>query len=373
MTDHPRCFAPAILLTLLLATPGLAQGTATVSPIKDNTLYEDLSGGLSNGAGAHLFAGRTATGTVRRAVLSFDIAGSIPAGSTITSVALTLNMSKTIAGPVPITLHALLADWGEGASNAPGSEGAGAPSQAGDATWIHTSFPSAMWSSAGGDFAAAASATQSVAGLGSYTWSSTSNPGMITDVQGWLANPTTNFGWLVKSPETSLSTAKRFDSRENAAAASQPQLVISFMAPTMASAVSTGTGCGGAAPGPLTLGAVGLPSLGNPSFGLSISGGPPGGLADLFLANGLAATPLALGGGCSIYLDLPSALNLINLGVSPLGPLPLNGSGGFSLFFGIPADPALSGFSIDIQTLVLDFTVPGNFVSSNALSLVFGI
>mgnify|MGYP003573010621 CR=1 FL=1 len=102
MIYQPRCFALAILLTLLLAPAGWTQGTVTLNPIKDNTLYQDTSGGLSNGAGAHFFAGMTAAGAARRAVLAFDIAGSIPAGSTITSVALTLNMSKTIAGPVPI-------------------------------------------------------------------------------------------------------------------------------------------------------------------------------------------------------------------------------------------------------------------------------
>ena len=282
-------------------------------------------------------------------------------------------MSKTIAGAVPISLHPLLADWGEGASNATGSEGAGAPSQAGDATWIHRSFPSTMWSSAGGDFAATASATQSVAGLGSYTWSSTSNPGMIADVQGWLATPTTNFGWLLKSPETSQSTAKRFDSRENAVAASRPLLLVSFTTSPMAAVVATGVGCAGTNPAPLSLGAVGLPTLGNPSFGLSVGNGPPSGLAFLYLANGISPAPIDLGGGCLIYLDIPSALNLITLGASPLGPLPLDGGGGITFLFGIPNTPALSGFAIDMQALAPDPATASGVVASNALSLTFGI
>jgi hypothetical protein len=72
---------------------------------------------------------------LRRGVLAFDIAGSIPPGSTITAVTLSLNMSMTI-DPTPRTveLHKLLADWGEGTSHAPGGEGDGAPATTNDTT-----------------------------------------------------------------------------------------------------------------------------------------------------------------------------------------------------------------------------------------------
>jgi hypothetical protein len=92
-----------------------------IIPSKDNTLYEydPAEGDHSNGAGFHFFAGENGMGELRRGVLAFDIAGTIPAGSTITAVSLTMNMSMTPAGALTVELHKLLADWGEGTSHAP--------------------------------------------------------------------------------------------------------------------------------------------------------------------------------------------------------------------------------------------------------------
>lgn len=68
-----------------------------LSPSKDNTLYETSANIASNGSGQHLFAGNTGAGSARRTVLAFDVARVIPAGASVTGVALTLNMSKTQA------------------------------------------------------------------------------------------------------------------------------------------------------------------------------------------------------------------------------------------------------------------------------------
>ena len=48
---------------------------------------------------------------------------------------------------------------------------------------------------------------------------------MVADVQSWLNNPASNFGWLVLGDETAIATAKRFDTRESA---SPPMLTIEF-------------------------------------------------------------------------------------------------------------------------------------------------
>ena len=71
----------------IASSKGASSETVNVqlAPSKDNTLYEDASGNISNGAGDYLFAGTTATaasGAIRRGVIAFDIAGSIPAGPT---------------------------------------------------------------------------------------------------------------------------------------------------------------------------------------------------------------------------------------------------------------------------------------------------
>jgi hypothetical protein len=119
-----------VLALLLSVTQATRANSVDLSPSKDNTVYAPSFGNLlSNGAGNYMFAGTTAApppnGDVRRAVFAFDVAGNLPAGSTITSVTLTLHMSKTISGGQALGLQRLAADWGEGTSHAPGEEGGG--------------------------------------------------------------------------------------------------------------------------------------------------------------------------------------------------------------------------------------------------------
>lgn len=206
---------------------GLASAaTISIMPSKDNTLYEydPAEGDHSNGAGFHFFAGENGMGEVRRGVLAFDIAGSVPPGSTITAVTLSMNMSMTPTGTLTVELHKLLADWGEGTSHAPMGEGDGAPATPNDATWRHRFFDTIFWTTQGGDFSATVSASQSVGDVGQYTWSSAQ---MIADVQSWVNNPASNFGWLVLGDESSAATAKRFDTRESA---NPPELTIQYTA-----------------------------------------------------------------------------------------------------------------------------------------------
>jgi hypothetical protein len=215
----------ALSVAVALSSLSLANaGTVNIMPSKDNTLYEydPAEGDHSNGAGFHLFAGENGQGELRRGVLAFDIAGTIPPGSTITAVSLSMNMSMTPAGTLTVELHKLLADWGEGTSHAPMGEGDGAPATPNDATWRHRFFDSVFWTTQGGDFSATVSASQSVGSTGHYTWTSAQ---MVADVQSWLNNPASNFGWLVLGDETAIATAKRFDTRESA---SPPILTIEF-------------------------------------------------------------------------------------------------------------------------------------------------
>jgi hypothetical protein len=226
---------PKILLAFVIATvvgvvgPSLAIAQlANINPIKDNTLYEydPAEGDHSNALGQHFFAGETAMAELRRGVLAFDIAGSIPSGSTILGVTLSLNMSRTgLDTARTVELHKLLADWGEGTSVAPGEEGDGAPATTNDATWRHRFFDTIFWTTEGGDFSGTVSASQSVGAVGVYTWSSSQ---MRADVQSWLDDPASNFGWLVLGDESDILTAKRFDTRESA---SPPVLSIIYRPP----------------------------------------------------------------------------------------------------------------------------------------------
>jgi hypothetical protein len=213
--------------TLLASHPTHAQPQANISASKDNTLFQDASGGLSNGAGAHFYVGKTST-LLRRGLIAFDIAGNLPANAIVDSVKLRLSMSNTNVtnGAQLIQLHRVLADWGEGTSNALPPGGGGAPATSGDATWIHRFFNTTLWTTAGGDFAPAPSASQTVNRIGIYFWNTT--PQMVADVQAWLNAPATNFGWLARGNESGTQTAKRFDTRENATLANRPQLTVFY-------------------------------------------------------------------------------------------------------------------------------------------------
>ena len=214
-----------------LVSWGAHADTVVLTPVKDNTLISNETN--SNGAGDSVFSGRTGSfgnQTVLRAVMAFDVTGSIPTGSTIDSATLTLELvqASILGGPETHTLHRISRDWGEGTSSAPG--GQGAPATSGDATWLHTFFPSQFWTNAGGDYEAIASASQTVSlTLGPYTWGSTAQ--MVADVAGWLDSPATSLGWMLRGNEVDSNTAKRFASREAAIAEIRPTLTVEFTPP----------------------------------------------------------------------------------------------------------------------------------------------
>jgi hypothetical protein len=228
----------AVVAIAACASAGSAQTTIILRPVADNTLYETPNGSTSNGSGTAMFAGRNsgATNSIRRGLVLFDIAGSLPAGATILSAELRLFNDAVNASPQPVSLHRVLESWGEGASVAGGASGGGngAPSLTGDATWLHRSFNSVLWSTPGGAFEGDFSTTAIVEGAGIYSWGTT--PQFVSDIQGFLDVPAANFGWLLRGNEAVLSSAKRFATREEPDVSHQPALVITFI-PTPATGV----------------------------------------------------------------------------------------------------------------------------------------
>lgn len=213
----------------LLAAAAAQADTVILGTVADNTMIEDPEGAWSLGAAYNFYAGRVGTSggsTLRRGLIRFDLSA-IPAGSTITSASLKLNLSATQAGTFTVSLHRCLASWGEGTSFAFG--GGGAPSTAGDATWLHRFWPGTPWELPGGEFALLPSASRSVGGVGFYTWGSTA--GMVADVQAWLNAPAANFGWTVVGNEVTLQSVKRFDAKESTVASTRPALTIVFTPP----------------------------------------------------------------------------------------------------------------------------------------------
>jgi hypothetical protein len=203
----------------------LSAETVMIEATQDNTLYENPQGELSNGAGDYMFVGRTQGGAIRRALIAFKDLSAIPAGATITSVKLHFSLSKERSSSTNLRLSRVLADWGEGASHAPGEEGAGGGAATGDATWIHTFFSTQTWQTAGGDFFGSSSAELTVNATGAYTLCST--PELVADVQDWLANPGDNFGWIMTAGESG-TTSKRLTSRTNGTTANHPMIEVEF-------------------------------------------------------------------------------------------------------------------------------------------------
>ena len=202
-------------------------------PVKDNTLFEDELGELSNGAGAYLFMGRTGGDKgvdkkLRRTLLGFDVS-SIPPGSEISSVELRLTINGVPIGAIGgvASIHRLESDWGEGASNAPGPEGQGTTASTGDATWLHTFYDTAYWDTGGGDFNPSASQTASF-GISAETMVFASSAQLIADVTAWVDQPDDNFGWIVLGDEPVVQNARRFISRENGDVELRPMLIVEY-------------------------------------------------------------------------------------------------------------------------------------------------
>lgn len=225
----------------LFAACAVRADQAILAPVADNTLYESATGALSNGAGENFFSGRTGQTTeyLRRGLIRFDLS-SIPAGSYVQGVSLTLYCSLSSGGAQAMNLHRVLADWGESTSVAAPPGGLGAPAAAGDATWLHTFSPTGFWGTAGGDFAPASSANTVVnAANAFYVWGST--PALVADVQAWVDGSAMNHGWIVLGNELLSNSAKRFDSREHVNTAQRPSLVVTYLPPLPGDADCSGS------------------------------------------------------------------------------------------------------------------------------------
>jgi hypothetical protein len=218
----------ALMALLLFATlcSGSVADTVSLAPQKDNTLYQDAAGQLSNGQGVYFFDGKTGANLLRRGLIAFDLA-SIPTNATILDATLSMFLSQAAGGSQAVSLSKALQDWGEGASNAGDPGGGGAPAQAGDATWLHTFYNTSFWTTAGGDFSPTVSATTTVSTLNTtYTWSGS---GLLADVQAWVSTPASNFGWVIRGNEVTAGVAQRFNSRQNSS--NPPQLTVTYQVP----------------------------------------------------------------------------------------------------------------------------------------------
>jgi len=64
-----------------------------------------------------------------------------------------------------------------------------------------------------------------------FSWSSAASPAMLTDVQQWLDNPASDFGWIMLGNESAGQTAKRFGGQDAGAPETPPQLTVDYDSP----------------------------------------------------------------------------------------------------------------------------------------------
>lgn len=177
--------------------------SVALNPMADTGLKEhepdNPQGAYATIIGGTLGAANGGT-TRNRDLFKFNPVGSIPSGATITGVRLTLSVYKVAdASPFNFDLRKMTVSWSEDT-----------------ATWNARGGATNLWAAAGGlegtDFSASASASLTI-GSGGNTFSST--PELVADVQGWVDNPASNFGWmLLTTSEETQRSARRFYTRE---------------------------------------------------------------------------------------------------------------------------------------------------------------
>ena len=213
----------ALFLAAIISTPTLAHAdTISLRPVADTSILSAYP--TYNFGGGHSFvAGGRPLGGTSRALMRFDLS-SLPANAIITSASLRLTVIDVPNPSVDsiFDLHLLIGAWGEGN----GADRGGSPAGDNEATWNNPFGTSGMpWTNPGGDFLSRISASGPIIGFGNLTINST--PNLVADLQHWLSDPTSNFGWLLESESESIPrTIRRFASRTDWSFA--PQLTIQY-------------------------------------------------------------------------------------------------------------------------------------------------
>jgi hypothetical protein len=214
---------PAVLLSVA-ASSALAE-VIVLKPSQDTTILGDEVT-YASGAG-DLFIGNTAGSSIRRSLLRFDLSA-IDAGMKVIDASLTVVVNRVAPGAftTPATLHRVSQSWGEGGSN-PGGSGGGDLATNGEATWTLRFFGDATsaWTTPGASYDSDASASTVLGGTGSYSWT---GAGLVSDLNDWLANPASNFGWALIGDEANSRTARRIYSRETAEDFLRPSLQLTL-------------------------------------------------------------------------------------------------------------------------------------------------
>jgi hypothetical protein len=210
-----------VLLCLSLGFSAARAAIVTLIPSEDSMISEN-DPSLTQGTATTINSGTTGPneGSKRnRALLKFDLTAGIPSNATVTSASLKLTITATPPSSTNLwfSLHTVFQDWAQNT-----------------VTWTNRLSPPAPWSVPGGappvDYSSSVSQSNLITGVGSFTFAS--SPAMVADLQAWVSNPTSNFGWILICEQEDLEkSVRKFVSRESATAGNRPSLVVQFTAP----------------------------------------------------------------------------------------------------------------------------------------------
>jgi hypothetical protein len=198
------------LACAVLSRPLQAAGILVTNlPVAD-TAIRDAAPDLNQGTVTSLPVGDSQSGSVHnRGLFKFDLSN-LPANSVVTAVTLRLTVIQAGTPDSSFDLNRLLVDWSET-----------------DATW-NDRLASTLWTIPGGaansDYVLTASGSGTLPGSGVST--GFSSPGMVSDVQAWINNPATNFGWILIATGDASGSGKQVASREEGADA--PSLIVQY-------------------------------------------------------------------------------------------------------------------------------------------------
>jgi hypothetical protein len=213
------------LLVVMMVVDTFA-ATVTLNPVADAFIRQfdpDRTLGIDYGSEPSMVAGALGSRAqfeIRRALLQFDLSA-IPAGAVVNSATLRVTVVMVPLTPVSSTFDVkrVLQSWTEGGVSWNSRAGTGTPWQVPGATGSADSI------STPSSFVAVGSAN-----FTDYTFPSMA--GLVGDVQGWVNNPSSNFGWLLKSEdEVSPETARHFGTRENPT--HPPVLTVNYSLPSL--------------------------------------------------------------------------------------------------------------------------------------------
>ncbi len=209
----------SIIISLLLLTSLLSIATIPIASAAETTIQPSSADSYMNeGAKDTNYGGETyievsskpsAWGNAR-GILKFDLS-SIPSGSTITSVTLSLYLYSTRGTNRTYGVHKVTKNWTESG-----------------VTWNKYDGTN-NWSTSGGDYAATASATVT-AGAVYNTWVEWSDSALASDVSDFVNNSSTNFGWIIKDQTEGSSNQDwvRFYSKEHTDSTLRPKLTVTY-------------------------------------------------------------------------------------------------------------------------------------------------